>query len=86
MADTIIAAPPARVAAPLRPVYIVAAAAALAAMTAAILRLAANHAERAQFAANAEEAFHAHFTLQAMADAYMDLYQNSPRILRAAKR
>lgn len=57
-----------------------------AAMAAAILRLAANHAERAQFAANAEEAFHAHFTLQPMADAYMDLYQNSPRILRAAKR
>jgi len=55
-------------------------------MAAAILRLAANPAERAQFAANAEEAFHARFTLQAMADAYMDLYQNSPRIRRAVKR
>ena len=37
MADTIIAAPPARVAAPLRPAYIAAAAIALAAMTVAIL-------------------------------------------------
>ena len=37
MADTIIAAPPARVAAPLRPAYIAAAVAALAAMIAAIL-------------------------------------------------
>ena len=37
MADTIIAAPPARVAAPLRPAYIAAAAIALAAMTLAIL-------------------------------------------------
>ena len=37
MADTIIAAPPARVAAPLRPAYITAAAIALAAMTLAIL-------------------------------------------------
>ncbi len=37
MTDTSIAAPPARVAAPLRPAYIVAAIAALAAMTAAIL-------------------------------------------------
>ncbi|HEY1474271.1 MAG TPA: hypothetical protein VGF53_09325 [Pseudolabrys sp.] len=37
MADTILASPPARVAAPLRPAYIAAAAAALLAMTAAIL-------------------------------------------------
>ena len=37
MADTTIATPPARIAAPLRPAYIIAAAAALAAMTVAIL-------------------------------------------------
>ena len=37
MADTIIATPPARIAAPLRPAYIIAAVAALAAMAAAIL-------------------------------------------------
>jgi glycosyltransferase involved in cell wall biosynthesis len=54
-------------------------------MTAAILRLAAGDAERAQFSANAEEAFHSRFTLQTMVDAYMQLYRSSPRARRAAK-
>lgn len=54
-------------------------------MTAAILRLANGDAERAQFSTNAKDAFHSRFTLQAMADAYMDLYRNTPRIRRAAK-
>jgi glycosyltransferase involved in cell wall biosynthesis len=48
-------------------------------MTAAILRLAANDAEREQFSVNAQGAFHSRFTLTAMADAYMDLYRNTPR-------
>jgi len=52
-------------------------------MAAAILRLAANYAERTQFSANAEEAFRSRFTLEGMADAYMDLYRNTPRALRA---
>lgn len=55
-------------------------------MAAAILRLAASETERAQFSANAIEAFHARFTLQTMVDAYMDLYRNAPRARRAAKR
>jgi len=54
-------------------------------MTAAILRLTNGDAERAQFSTNAKDAFHSRFTLQAMADAYMDLYRNTPRIRRAAK-
>jgi len=52
-------------------------------MTAGILRLAENDAERAQFSKNAEAAFHSRFTLQTMADAYMDLYRNSVRARRA---
>jgi glycosyltransferase involved in cell wall biosynthesis len=52
-------------------------------MTAAILRLAANDAERAQFSMNAEHAFHSRFSLQTMVDAYMDLYRNTPRARRA---
>jgi glycosyltransferase involved in cell wall biosynthesis len=44
-------------------------------MAAAILRLAANDEEREQFSKNAEAAFHAHFTLQTMVDAYMGLYR-----------
>jgi len=52
-------------------------------MAAAILRLANNDAERAQFSKNAEAAFHSRFTLQTMADAYMDLYRNSVRARRA---
>jgi len=54
-------------------------------MTAGILRMATNDAERAQFSANAEEAFRSRFTLQTMVDAYMDLYRNAPRAKRALK-
>jgi glycosyltransferase involved in cell wall biosynthesis len=54
-------------------------------MAAAILRLAGSDAEREQFSRNAEAAFHARFTLEAMVDAYMDLYRNTPRARRAAK-
>jgi glycosyltransferase involved in cell wall biosynthesis len=55
-------------------------------MAAAILRLAASDAERAQFSANAEKTFHAHFTLQAMVDAYTDLYRKTTRARRATAR
>jgi glycosyltransferase involved in cell wall biosynthesis len=54
-------------------------------MAGAILRLAAGDAEREQFSKNAEEAFHARFTLQTMVDAYMNLYRNTARVRRAAK-
>ena len=54
-------------------------------MTAAILRLATNDAERALFSANAEAAFHSRFTLETMVNAYMDLYRNTPRAQRKAK-
>jgi glycosyltransferase involved in cell wall biosynthesis len=54
-------------------------------MTAAILRLAAGDEERAQFSANAREAFHSRFTLEIMADAYMSLYRSSPRAWRRAE-
>jgi len=54
-------------------------------MAAAILRLAGSDAEREQFSMNAEAAFHARFTLEAMVDAYMDLYRDTPRARRAAK-
>jgi glycosyltransferase involved in cell wall biosynthesis len=54
-----------------------------AAMAAAILRLADNDAERKQFSTNAEEAFHSHFTLETMADAYMDLYRKTSRTRRS---
>ena len=53
-------------------------------MAAAILRLAASEAERQQFSANAEAAFHSGFTLRAMTDAYMDLYHRTARVRRAA--
>jgi hypothetical protein len=48
-------------------------------MAAAILRMAGDERARAQFAANAEAAFHAHFTIQAMSDSYMELYLDTPR-------
>jgi glycosyltransferase involved in cell wall biosynthesis len=54
-----------------------------AAMAAAILRLAENDAERKQFSKNAEAAFHSRFTIETMADAYMDLYQKTARARRA---
>jgi glycosyltransferase involved in cell wall biosynthesis len=53
-------------------------------MTAAILRLAGNDAERKQFSMNAEAAFHERFTLEAMVDGYMDLYRNTPRARKLA--
>jgi glycosyltransferase involved in cell wall biosynthesis len=46
-------------------------------MAAAILRLAASDEERAQFSTNAKETFYSRFTLQAMTDAYMNLYRNT---------
>jgi glycosyltransferase involved in cell wall biosynthesis len=55
-------------------------------MAAAILKLASSETERKEFSANAESTFHAHFSLQTMIDAYMDLYQNTPRARRAASR
>ncbi len=54
-------------------------------MAVAILRLATSDEERAQFAANAAQAFRSRFTLHTMVDAYMDLYRNTPRGHRAAK-
>ena len=56
-----------------------------AAMAEAILRMASNGEEREQFSKNAEEAFHARFTLQTMVDAYMDLYRKTPRFRRGAR-
>jgi glycosyltransferase involved in cell wall biosynthesis len=53
-------------------------------MAAAILRIAADNAEREQFSTNAWEAFQSRFTLETMVDAYMDLYRNSPRARRSA--
>jgi glycosyltransferase involved in cell wall biosynthesis len=52
-------------------------------MAAAILRLAAGDAERKQFSTNARNAFQSRFTLQAMVDAYMNLYRNTARSVRA---
>jgi glycosyltransferase involved in cell wall biosynthesis len=46
-------------------------------MADAILHVAINDAERRQLSMNAEAAFHSRFTLQAMADAYMNIYRNS---------
>jgi glycosyltransferase involved in cell wall biosynthesis len=54
-------------------------------MAAAILRLAGSNSEREQFARNAAAAFHSYFTLEAMADAYINLYRNTPRARRAVK-
>jgi glycosyltransferase involved in cell wall biosynthesis len=53
-------------------------------MAAAILRLASNDAERERSSMNGEAAFHAQFTLQTMADAYMELYRDTRRARRAA--
>ena len=53
-------------------------------MAAAILQMAWSEAARAEFSANAKEAFHAHFTLQAMVDAYMELYRDATRARRVA--
>jgi glycosyltransferase involved in cell wall biosynthesis len=53
-------------------------------MTAAIVRLASSDAEREQFSRNAEAAYRARFTFEAMTDAYMDLYRNTTRSGRSA--
>jgi len=53
-------------------------------MADAIVRMATSDAEREQFSSNAREAFKSRFTLQTMVDAYMDLYRNPRRDLRAA--
>jgi len=55
-------------------------------MAAAILRLADNDAERAQFAHNGLQAFQKHFSLATMVDAYMELYRNTPRMMRAERK
>ena len=55
-------------------------------MASAILRLASSDAEREQFAKNAEAVFRSRFTLETMVDAYMQLYRNTPRSRRTAKR
>ncbi len=48
-------------------------------MTAAIVRMAESDSTRAEFSKNGERAFVAHFTLKAMVEAYMDLYERAPR-------
>jgi len=48
-------------------------------MAFAILRLAGSESERRQLSINAEAAFRARFTVQAMVDAYMDLYRSTAR-------
>jgi len=49
------------------------------AMSAAILQLANDKREREQFSKNALTAFESRFSIQAMADAYMDFYRNTAR-------
>ncbi len=53
-------------------------------MTAAILRLARNDSERKKLSENAETAFRSQFSLQTMADTYMNLYQDTSRARRFA--
>ena len=50
-------------------------------MAAAIVRMATSEVERKQFSVNAKEAFYSRFTLQTMADAYMNLYRNPRQLL-----
>lgn len=52
------------------------------AMSTAILRLSADAEEREQFSRNARVAFESQFSLQTMADAYMNLYGNTRRARR----
>jgi len=56
------------------------------AMAAAIVRLAGSGTERKHFSANAEAAFHSHFNIETMVNAYMDLYRNTRRSRHAAMR
>jgi glycosyltransferase involved in cell wall biosynthesis len=53
-----------------------------AAMAAAIVRMKESSADRRHFSNNAEDAFRLHFSLQKMADAYMDLYRSTSRATR----
>ena len=54
-------------------------------MTAAIMGLAGDSGKREQFSKNGEAAFHSHFHLETMAEAYMGLYRNTDRGRREAK-
>jgi glycosyltransferase involved in cell wall biosynthesis len=49
------------------------------AMAAAILRIATNDSEREQFSANAKDMFYSRFNLEAMVDAYLNLYRDTAR-------
>ncbi len=51
----------------------------------AILRLVSSDSEREEFSKNAEATFHSRFTLETMVAAYLDLYQDTVGIRRAAK-
>jgi glycosyltransferase involved in cell wall biosynthesis len=53
-------------------------------MAAAILHLARGDVNGKRFSSHAETAFHSRFTLEAMVDAYMDLYEKTPRGRRKA--
>ena len=48
-------------------------------MAAAILHMSSNHAEREQFSINAATAFHSHFGLRTMAEAYLTRYCDTAR-------
>ena len=54
-------------------------------MAHAIVRLAGSEAEREQFSRNAQAAFRSRFSLETMADAYMELYRDTVRGRRVAK-
>jgi glycosyltransferase involved in cell wall biosynthesis len=54
-------------------------------MTEAILQLAGSDTARHPYSRNAEAAFHAHFTLPKMVDAYTALYRDTRRAVRGAK-
>jgi len=55
-------------------------------MAAAIHQLARSDAERVRLSKNAEDAFQSRFTLETMADAYMNLYRNTSRARRVVKK
>lgn len=51
----------------------------------AILRMAGSEVDWLHFSNNAESAFRSRFTLEAMVDAYMDLYRDTTRVRHVAK-
>jgi glycosyltransferase involved in cell wall biosynthesis len=55
-------------------------------MAEAIVQLAGSADQRAWFSKNAEATFQSRFTLQAMVEAYMELYRNTPRFRRGSHR